>query len=255
MPTAQSDGCPINYEVEGPQNAPVLMLCNSHRHQSAHVGRPGSGLRQAIPPGALRPPRSRQVRRAEGSLHDGTCSAAMRSPSPTPSAQKVQLVRPLDGRHGRAMARRQRARPRRQARHLQHAFLLRRQAALARPHQVRDREGPGRSSPTRMMERWFTPAFRASPPDSGPRARHVHATPARRLRRLLPGGPRHGLPGFHQRPSPRRPWSWSGARTRRRCRRYGQDITQDDQGFEDRHRWKPRICPTSSSPRPTPTPC
>src|SRR4029077_10968862 len=23
------DGCPINYQVEGPANAPVLMLCNS----------------------------------------------------------------------------------------------------------------------------------------------------------------------------------------------------------------------------------
>lgn len=29
MPTVQSDGCAINYQIEGPQNAPVLMLCNS----------------------------------------------------------------------------------------------------------------------------------------------------------------------------------------------------------------------------------
>ena len=29
MPSVQSDGCPINYEVEGPQNAPVLILSNS----------------------------------------------------------------------------------------------------------------------------------------------------------------------------------------------------------------------------------
>jgi 3-oxoadipate enol-lactonase len=29
MPVIQSDGCPINVEVEGPENAPVLMLCNS----------------------------------------------------------------------------------------------------------------------------------------------------------------------------------------------------------------------------------
>jgi 3-oxoadipate enol-lactonase len=30
MPVVQSfDGCPINYQVEGPANAPVLMLCNS----------------------------------------------------------------------------------------------------------------------------------------------------------------------------------------------------------------------------------
>ena len=29
MPTVQSNGCPIHYEVEGPENKPVLMLCNS----------------------------------------------------------------------------------------------------------------------------------------------------------------------------------------------------------------------------------
>ena len=30
MPTATAkDGCPINYQVEGPADAPVLMLCNS----------------------------------------------------------------------------------------------------------------------------------------------------------------------------------------------------------------------------------
>src|SRR5882724_1936457 len=29
MPTVQSNGCPIHYEVEGPDNRPALMLCNS----------------------------------------------------------------------------------------------------------------------------------------------------------------------------------------------------------------------------------
>ena len=30
MPIANAkDGCPINYQVEGPASAPVLMLCNS----------------------------------------------------------------------------------------------------------------------------------------------------------------------------------------------------------------------------------
>src|ERR1041385_1045590 len=29
MPTVQSNGCPIHYEIEGPDNRPVLMLCNS----------------------------------------------------------------------------------------------------------------------------------------------------------------------------------------------------------------------------------
>src|SRR4051794_39060529 len=30
MPTVNAkDGCPLNYQVEGPANAPVLMLCNS----------------------------------------------------------------------------------------------------------------------------------------------------------------------------------------------------------------------------------
>ncbi len=29
MPTINADGCPIHVEVEGPENAPVLMLSNS----------------------------------------------------------------------------------------------------------------------------------------------------------------------------------------------------------------------------------
>jgi 3-oxoadipate enol-lactonase len=29
MPTVQSNGCPIHYEVEGPESKPVLMFCNS----------------------------------------------------------------------------------------------------------------------------------------------------------------------------------------------------------------------------------
>src|SRR5437763_15331113 len=29
MPTVQSNGCPIHYEVEGPTDKPVLMFCNS----------------------------------------------------------------------------------------------------------------------------------------------------------------------------------------------------------------------------------
>ena len=29
MPTVQSNGCPIHYEIEGPDNRPVLMMCNS----------------------------------------------------------------------------------------------------------------------------------------------------------------------------------------------------------------------------------
>ena len=29
MPTVQSAGCPINVVIEGPENAPVLMLSNS----------------------------------------------------------------------------------------------------------------------------------------------------------------------------------------------------------------------------------
>ena len=29
MPTVQSNGCPIHYEIEGDANKPVLMFCNS----------------------------------------------------------------------------------------------------------------------------------------------------------------------------------------------------------------------------------
>jgi len=29
MPMIDADGCPINVEIEGPENAPVLMMSNS----------------------------------------------------------------------------------------------------------------------------------------------------------------------------------------------------------------------------------
>ena len=59
-----------------------------------------------------------------------------------------QLVRPVDGRHGRAMGRRARAAQDRQAHPLQHLELLSRQAGVGRPHQARPRQGPRRRSST-----------------------------------------------------------------------------------------------------------
>ena len=101
------------------------------RHQPAHVGRPGAGLVAALPSDPLRPPRPRPVRRAQGPLLDGHAGPRCARGRRRRRRQDLQLVRPVDGRHGRPMDGRQRPRPRAEARALQHALLLRRQAALA----------------------------------------------------------------------------------------------------------------------------
>ena len=44
MPVIDSDGCPIHVEVEGPDDAPVLMLSNSLGTDLQHVGRPGQAF-------------------------------------------------------------------------------------------------------------------------------------------------------------------------------------------------------------------
>ncbi len=53
MPYVKTDDdTSIYVEVEGPENAPVLMLSNS-LGTTLHVGRPGAGMDPPFPPGAL----------------------------------------------------------------------------------------------------------------------------------------------------------------------------------------------------------
>ena len=73
-------------------------------------------------------------------------------------------------------------RPRREAHPLQHPLLLRRQAALGRPHQVRAGQWARASSSARSMERWFTKDFREREPEAiGKDDRDVRRDQARRL--------------------------------------------------------------------------
>ena len=72
MPTVNAkDGCPINYQVEGPANAPVLMLCNSLGTNLHMWDDQAAAWSKQFRADALRPPRSRQIRRAEGTVQHG----------------------------------------------------------------------------------------------------------------------------------------------------------------------------------------
>src|ERR1700748_2784255 len=130
------DGCPINYQVEGPASAPVLMLCNSlgtdlhmwdeqaaewSKHfRLVRYDRRGHG-KSGAPKGAY-----------TMDMLGGDALAV----ADAAGAKKVKWC-------GRAMEGRQRPRPRQKARAVQHTLLLRRQAALDRPHQVRPRQRSG----------------------------------------------------------------------------------------------------------------
>ena len=104
----------------------------------------------------LRPPRPRQVRRAAGPLQLRPLRPRHPRHPRRAQDQEDQLVRPVDGRHGRPMAGRQCARPRREARPRQHQFLLRRQGAVGRPHQD--------SCARRALPRLSTPTWSAGSP-------------------------------------------------------------------------------------------
>ena len=71
MPMIDADGCPIHVEVEGPDDAPVLMLSNSLGTTLHMWDRAGRQPSPRLPPGALRPARPWQVGRAERPLHHG----------------------------------------------------------------------------------------------------------------------------------------------------------------------------------------
>ena len=180
MPDIKADdGCTIHVEVEGPERAPVLMLSNSlgtdlhmwddqvrgiTRHfRLVRYDRRGHG-KSDVPKGPYTMERlGRDVlARARRARH-----------------RQDQLVRAVDGRHGRHVARRQCAEPHRQAHPLQHIRLFPRQDDLGRPHQDRAREGLGRhrrcatwsagsprTSANARRKRWRGSARCSSPPIS-----------------------------------------------------------------------------------------
>ena len=141
MPVIDADGCPINVQVEGPEGAPVLMLSNSLGTTLAMWDGAGRAVHQALPPGALRPARPRQVRRAQGALHDGAARPRRAGGAGRARDQEDQLVRPLDGRHGRPVARRQCARTRRARWSSPTRRAISRTRRLERSPQARARKG------------------------------------------------------------------------------------------------------------------
>ena len=153
------DGCPIHVQVEGREGAPVLMLSNSlgtnlhmwddqtpeftKHFRVVRYDRRGHG-KSGVPKGPYSMERfGRDVLAVARCAQD----------------QEVQLVRSVDGRHGRAMARSECARPCREARPLQHQLPLRRQGAVERPHQIRAGK---RSRRTWSIRTWSAGSPKAS---------------------------------------------------------------------------------------------
>ena len=124
MPEINADGCTIHVEVEGPQNGPVLMLSNSlgtnmhmwddqvpafTRHfRVVRFDRRGHG-KSAVPKG---PYSIERLGRDALAVLDALGIA------------QGQLVRSFHGGNGRPMAWRQRRKPYRQTRPLQHCELF-----------------------------------------------------------------------------------------------------------------------------------
>src|SRR4029453_8673071 len=84
MPMIDADGCLLNVSVEGRDGGPALLLSNSLA-SAMRMGRPWTIERAArtLFAGAFRPRRAGDPRR--------------------PQHRQDPLVRPVDGRHGRAM--------------------------------------------------------------------------------------------------------------------------------------------------------
>ena len=194
MPDIKTDdGCTIHAEIEGPESAPVLMLSNSlgtnlhmwddqvapftKHFRLVRYDRRGHG-KSSVPKG---PYTMERLGRDVLAVLDGL------------GYRENQLVRTVDGRHGRAMARRQCAEPHRQARPVQHVVLLPRQDGVGRPHQAGARKGPGSASSTPIWSagspRNFASARRKT---MDAHAGDVRRHQCRRLYRLRRGDPRYG---------------------------------------------------------------
>ena len=193
MPDIKTDdGCIIHVEVEGPEGAPVLMLSNSlgtnlhmwddqvapwTRHfRLVRYDRRGHG-KSSVPKGPYTMARlGRDVVAVLDAL--GYC--------------QDQLVRLVDGRHGRAMARRQCRKADRQAHSFQHLVLLPGQDHVGGPAQARARERPGRHRRRQYGALVHQGLPRTLSASDGQNARNVRGDECRGLLRLRRSDPRHG---------------------------------------------------------------
>ena len=157
---------------------------------------------------ALRPARPRQVRRAGRPLHHGDARPRRAGGARRAEDREDQLVRPLDGRDGRHVARRQRAAAHQPADPVQHLGLFRRQGDLERPHQDRARERPRRRS---SAARWSAGSRRTSASASRRRSqwheRHVPRAPTRKATSAAARRCATWITARSSSRSRRRPWS------------------------------------------------
>ena len=137
------------------------------RHQAAHVGPAGRGVHQHFR--LVRYDRRGHGKSGvpEGPLHHGAARPRRARGARRARHREDQLVRAVDGRHGRHVARRQRAATRQQAR----SSPTPRPTSpdkddVERPHQDRARERLG-AIVGGTMERWFTKEFREREPQTG----------------------------------------------------------------------------------------
>ena len=195
MPVIDADGCPIHVEVEGPERAPVLMLSNSlgttlhmwdgqvepftQHFRLVRYDRRGHG-KSGVP---------------EGPLHHGAARPRRAGGPRRARDQEGQLVRPLDGRHGRAVARRQCAGARSSGSccPTRRATSPTRTAGTTASELVREKGVPAFAARQHgALVHQGLPRARAG--RRSRRCRDVRGHAARRLYRLRRGGARHGPP-------------------------------------------------------------
>ena len=234
MPTANAkDGCPINYQVEGPADAPVLMLCNSL----------GTNLHMWDDQAAAW---SKQFRLVRYDRRGHGKSGAPKGPytmdmlgrdalavADAAGAKKFNWCGlSMGGMVGQWMGANARDRVEKLVLSNTHYYYADKQPWHDRIKFARDNGLDKLSGP--QMERWFTKGFRDSSP--GPVGKVVEmftADQARRLHRLLRGGARHGLPRLdadhhragHGHRRHQGPGDVAGVRP---------GDQQDDQGLQDR---------------------
>ena len=195
MPTANAkDGCPINYQVEGPADAPVLMLCNSlgtnlhmwddqaaewSKHfRLVRYDRRGHG-KSGAPKGAY-----------SMDMLGGDALAV----ADAAGAKKINWCGlSMGGMVGQWMGANARDRVEKLVLSNTHYYYADKQPWNDRIKFARDNGLEKLSGP--QMERWFTKEFRDANAEAGRQGGgDVHGDAARRLPRLLRGGARHGLP-------------------------------------------------------------
>ena len=160
------------------------------RHHAADVGPAGRGRSPSIFGWCVTTGAATASRACRKVPTQWSGSAATRSRCSTRLKHRTrQLVRPLDGRHGGPVARRQCARARRAARPRQHVELFSGQDRLERSPQVRAREGRRRACAGANMERWFTKGFREREPDDR-RAHRARCSPPPRSKAISPAARR-----------------------------------------------------------------